>query len=117
MTFTSVTPDAVRDALAAPRDISDDLVAAYKARVCMDRLLGFELSPVLQRRLFARSAGRVQSPALRLLCERETARDLFKVERYHTVEASLQSSASSMPVRTTATSADLPLVLVPSVLY
>lgn len=74
ITFTEVTERAVRDALAAPREVSAPLVDAYRARRALDYLFGYNLSPVLWRKLpGARSAGRVQSVALKLVCEREAA--------------------------------------------
>jgi DNA topoisomerase I len=92
ITFTSISEAAVRAALAAPRAISAELVDAYLTRVRMDYLLGFSLSPVLWRKLpGAKSAGRVQSPALQLLAERERARDLFTVSQYYSIAAQLAS--------------------------
>ena len=93
MTFTAITAAAVHAALKAPRAIDQELVQAYITRLAMDYLLGFTLSPVLWTKLpGTKSAGRVQSPALRLICERESARDLFTVEEYYTVEARLAAS-------------------------
>lgn len=86
--FNEITKDAVRDAMANPRQIDQDLVDAYMARRALDYLVGFHLSPVLWRKLpGSRSAGRVQSVALRLICEREDAIERFKPEEYWSIEA------------------------------
>jgi DNA topoisomerase I len=96
VTFTAVTAAAVTAALKAPRHIDRELVQAYLTRLSMDYLLGFTLSPVLWTRLpGTKSAGRVQSPALLLICEREAARDLFTVQDYFTVTAQLAASADA----------------------
>jgi DNA topoisomerase-1 len=87
VTFNQITRDAVRDALAHPRNIDQALVDAYRARRALDYLVGFTLSPVLWRKLpGSRSAGRVQSVALRLICERESEIELFRAQEYWTVE-------------------------------
>ena len=71
-----------------PREINEELVDAYLARRALDYLVGFTLSPVLWRKLpGARSAGRVQSVALRLVCERELEIEAFKPQEYWSVEA------------------------------
>jgi len=90
--FTEVTQKAVLDAIANPRQISQELVDAYLARRALDYLVGFSISPVLWRKLpGARSAGRVQSVALRLLSEREAEIEAFKVEQYWTISALLST--------------------------
>ncbi|HEY7610557.1 MAG TPA: type I DNA topoisomerase [Alphaproteobacteria bacterium] len=87
VTFNQITRDAVRDALAHPRNIDQDLVNAYRARRALDYLVGFTLSPVLWRKLpGSRSAGRVQSVALRLISEREAEIELFRPQEYWTIE-------------------------------
>ncbi|MFP4536905.1 MAG: type I DNA topoisomerase [Dichotomicrobium sp.] len=92
--FNAVTKDAVRQALDKPRDIDSPLVEAYLARRALDYLVGFTLSPVLWRKLpGARSAGRVQSVALRLVCDRELEIESFKSQEYWTIEAALANSA------------------------
>ncbi|EIE25778.1 DNA topoisomerase I [Coccomyxa subellipsoidea C-169] len=92
ITFTEVTSKAVQDALAAPRTISQALVDAYLARRALDYLFGFTLSPLLWRKLpGSRSAGRVQSVALRLVCEREAQIEVFTRQEYWSVTAQLQS--------------------------
>jgi DNA topoisomerase-1 len=87
VTFNQITRDAVREALAHPRNIDQALVDAYRARRALDYLVGFTLSPVLWRKLpGSRSAGRVQSVALRLICERESEIELFRAQEYWTIE-------------------------------
>src|SRR5258705_1799806 len=86
--FNAVTKDAILTALAHPRAIDEPLVDAYLARRALDYLVGFTLSPVLWRKLpGARSAGRVQSVALRLVCDREAEIEAFKTREYWTIEA------------------------------
>ena len=88
--FNAVTKQAILAAIAAPRQIDEPLVDAYLARRALDYLVGFTLSPVLWRKLpGARSAGRVQSVALRLVCDREAEIEAFKTEEYWTIEATL----------------------------
>lgn len=91
--FNAITKHAVLDAMAHPRDIDVPLVDAYLARRALDYLVGFTLSPVLWRKLpGARSAGRVQSVALRLVCDRESEIERFKREDYWSIEAKLATS-------------------------
>ena len=86
--FHEVTRDAVLEAMANPREVNQELVEAYLARRALDYLVGFTLSPVLWRKLpGSRSAGRVQSVALRLICERESEIEVFKPREYWSVEA------------------------------
>src|ERR1700733_332748 len=86
--FNEVTRNAVLDAFKKPRDIDIELVDAYLARRALDYLVGFTLSPVLWRKLpGSRSAGRVQSVALRLICDREAEIEAFRAREYWTVEA------------------------------
>ncbi len=90
--FNAVTKDAILTALAHPRAIDEPLVDAYLARRALDYLVGFTLSPVLWRKLpGARSAGRVQSVALRLVVDREAEIEAFKTREYWTVEARLRT--------------------------
>jgi DNA topoisomerase-1 len=90
--FNAITRSAVLDAIAHPRAIHGELVDAYLARRALDYLVGFSLSPVLWRKLpGAKSAGRVQSVALRLVCERETEIEQFKAQEYWTVDADLRA--------------------------
>src|SRR5512137_338083 len=86
--FNEVTKAAVQDAFRHPREINKELVDAYLARRALDYLVGFTLSPVLWRKLpGSRSAGRVQSVALRLICEREAEIEAFRAREYWSVEA------------------------------
>ena len=86
--FNAITKNAVLDAMKNPRDVDMPLVEAYLARRALDYLVGFNLSPVLWRKLpGSRSAGRVQSVALRLVCERETEIELFNPREYWSARA------------------------------
>ena len=88
VTFNAITKKSVLDAVANPRDLDQPLIDAYLARRALDYLVGFTLSPVLWRKLpGSRSAGRVQSVALRLICERESEIEVFKSREYWTVDA------------------------------
>ncbi|WP_029006159.1 type I DNA topoisomerase [Azorhizobium doebereinerae] len=88
--FNAITKQAVLDAMKAPRAIDVALVDAYLARRALDYLVGFTLSPVLWRKLpGARSAGRVQSVALRLVCDREREIELFQAREYWSIVAQL----------------------------
>ena len=90
--FNAITKSAVSDAMANPREIDAPLVHAYLARRALDYLVGFNLSPVLWRKLpGARSAGRVQSVCLRLIVEREIEIEAFKPKEYWSVKASLKT--------------------------
>ncbi len=94
--FNAITKSAVTEAMRHPRDIDMELVDAYLARRALDYLVGFTLSPVLWRKLpGARSAGRVQSVALRIVVDRELEIERFKTQEYWTVEADV--SAGSDP--------------------
>ena len=88
VTFNAITKQSVLDAVAHPRDLDQPLIDAYLARRALDYLVGFTLSPVLWRKLpGSRSAGRVQSVALRLICEREAEIEVFRSREYWTVDA------------------------------
>jgi DNA topoisomerase-1 len=94
VTFNEITKRAVQDAFANARDLDSHLVEAYLARRALDYLVGFNISPVLWRKLpGSRSAGRVQSVALRLICEREAEIEKFKTDEYWSIAARLQSPA------------------------
>ena len=91
--FNAITPAAVRAAMESPRDIDQRLVEAYLARRALDYLVGFTLSPVLWRKLpGARSAGRVQSVALRLVAERELEIESFIPREYWSITAALKNT-------------------------
>ena len=94
--FHEVTPEAVRRAMAVPRGIDMDLVRAWQARRALDYLVGYGLSPLLWRKLpGCRSAGRVQSVALRLVCERESAIEVFAPRTYWTVGAEVAADGGA----------------------
>jgi len=91
--FNAVTKEAVLDAIAHPRKIDEPLVDAYLARRALDYLVGFTLSPVLWRKLpGSRSAGRVQSVALRLVCDREMEIEAFKPQEYWSITTELATA-------------------------
>src|SRR5690606_10075353 len=95
--FHEVTKKAVLDAIAHPRDINMHLVNAQQARRALDYLVGFTLSPVLWRKLpGSRSAGRVQSVALRLICDREEEIEKFRTQEYWDVKVPLAASGSPL---------------------
>ena len=88
--FTEITPRAIKEAMTQPRSIADDLVDAQQARRALDYLVGFNLSPVLWRKVQpGLSAGRVQSPALRMIVEREEEIEAFKAREYWSIGAEL----------------------------
>ncbi|KAF3774633.1 DNA topoisomerase 1 [Nymphaea thermarum] len=100
--FHEITESAIKAALQAPRDISMNLVNAYLARSALDYLIGFNVSPILWRKLpGCQSAGRVQSAALALVCDREREIEQFKAQEYWTVEA--DSSSIEVPSLSKAT--------------
>jgi DNA topoisomerase-1 len=91
--FSEITKSAVTKGIENPRDIDDSLVSAYLARRALDYLVGFNLSPVLWRKLpGAKSAGRVQSVALRLICERELEIESFNPEEYWKIKCKFITS-------------------------
>lgn len=93
--FNEITKRAVQESLKSPREVNKELVDAYLARRALDYLVGFTLSPILWRKLpGARSAGRVQSVALRLIVEREQEIEAFKTQEYWSVETQCMNSAS-----------------------
>ena len=95
--FNEITKDAVLDAMAHPRDVNRALVEAYLARRALDYLVGFTLSPVLWRKLpGSRSAGRVQSVALRLVCEREAEIERFRPREYWTINVEFRSASGAV---------------------
>jgi DNA topoisomerase-1 len=93
--FNAVTKDAIQEAMRHPREIDEALVDAYRARRALDYLVGFTLSPVLWRKLpGARSAGRVQSVALRIVCDRELEIEQFVSREYWSIVAHLKTQAN-----------------------
>ena len=98
--FNAITKDAILAAMQVPREIDMPLVDAYLARRALDYLVGFTLSPILWRKLpGSRSAGRVQSVALRLVSDRETEIEKFKPDEYWSVEAKLAQAGKSFLAR------------------
>jgi DNA topoisomerase-1 len=94
VTFNEITKTAVLAAMARPRDLDTALIDAYRARRALDYLVGFTLSPVLWRKLpGAKSAGRVQSVALRIICQRESEIEAHRAREYWTVDAAMVSAA------------------------
>ena len=96
ITFHEITREAIDEAFKNPRSVSQNLVDAQQARVVLDYLVGFNLSPFLWKKIrYGLSAGRVQSVALRLICEREREIQGFTAEEYWSIKAKLSPSASS----------------------
>jgi DNA topoisomerase-1 len=92
VTFNAITNSAVTEAMTKPRGLDEDLIDAYKARRALDYLVGFTLSPILWRKLpGAKSAGRVQSVALRLIVDREREIEVFKPQEYWQVSATFEA--------------------------
>jgi DNA topoisomerase I len=98
--FYEITKGEVQRAVAEPRDLSLDLVNAQQARRALDYLVGFNLSPLLWKKVRrGLSAGRVQSPALRMICEREHEISIFKPQEYWTLEAEGEHSTQTFPLK------------------
>ena len=98
--FNAVTKSAILEAIAHPRELNNELVDAYLARRALDYLFGFTLSPVLWRKLpGARSAGRVQSVALRLVVEREQEIEAFKAQEYWSIDTDLAAASGNFAAR------------------
>jgi DNA topoisomerase-1 len=101
--FYEITKNAVQEAVDNPREIADALVKAYLARRALDYLVGFKVSPLLWKKagLSGASAGRVQSPALRMICEREEEILAFKPREYWTIDAQAQKEAAQFTAKLT----------------
>ena len=98
--FHEITKNAIKEAIEHPRGISDDLVSAQQARRALDYLVGFNLSPLLWKKVQrGLSAGRVQSPALRMIVERELEIEAFKAREYWTIEADVSKKSQSFVSR------------------
>src|SRR5881394_1125701 len=98
--FHEVTKRAIQEAIEQPRKLSAELVNAQQARRALDYLVGFNLSPLLWKKVRrGLSAGRVQSPALRMICEREHEISIFKPQEYWTLEAEGEHSAQTFPLK------------------
>ncbi len=100
VTFNAITKSAVTEAMGKPRALDEDLIDAYRARRALDYLVGFTLSPVLWRKLpGAKSAGRVQSVALRLIVDREREIELFRPQEYWSVIATMEADGQEFTAR------------------
>ncbi len=100
VTFNAITNSAVTEAMKHPRGLDEDLIDAYRARRALDYLVGFTLSPILWRKLpGAKSAGRVQSVALRLIVDREREIEVFKAQEYWQVSATFEADGQSFTGR------------------
>jgi len=100
VTFNAITNSAVTEAMQKPRGLDEDLIDAYKARRALDYLVGFTLSPILWRKLpGAKSAGRVQSVALRLIVDREREIEIFRPQEYWQVSASFEADGQRFTAR------------------
>lgn len=98
--FHEITERAIKEAIANPRAVSMELVNAQQARRALDYLVGFNLSPLLWKKIKrGLSAGRVQSPALRLICEREAEIEKFKPREYWTIESDLTAEKAAFAAR------------------
>src|SRR5689334_24247104 len=100
VTFNAITNSAVTEAMRHPRGLDEDLIDAYRARRALDYLVGFTLSPILWRKLpGAKSAGRVQSVALRLIVDREREIEVFKPQEYWSITATFEKDGQSFTAR------------------
>ena len=103
VTFNEITSSAVKAAIESPREIDQDLVDAYLARRILDHLIGFKVSPLLWRHISrAKSAGRVQSPTLRIICEKEDQRDLHIPEEYWPFESTFEYKGTTFQANLTS---------------
>ena len=103
VTFNAITKATVTEAMKHPRSLDEDLIDAYRARRALDYLVGFTLSPILWRKLpGAKSAGRVQSVALRIIVDREREIELFKNQEYWSIAATFESDATPFTARLVA---------------
>ncbi len=100
VTFNAITNAAVTEAMKHPRGLDEDLIDAYRARRALDYLVGFTLSPILWRKLpGAKSAGRVQSVALRLIVDREREIEIFKAQEYWAISATFEADGQPFSAR------------------
>jgi DNA topoisomerase-1 len=100
VTFNAITNAAITEAMRNPRELDVDLIDAYRARRALDYLVGFTLSPILWRKLpGAKSAGRVQSVALRLIVDREREIEVFKAQEYWQVGATFEADGQAFAAR------------------
>src|SRR5450755_4314534 len=107
MVFHEITPEAIAQAVANPREMDDGLVEAYQTRRVLDRLYGYEVSPVLWKKVMPQlSAGRVQSVAIRLVVDRERERIAFRGARYWDLEAVFGTAGNAAEVHAQQAEAD-----------
>jgi len=100
--FHEITPRAIKEAIESPREIAMDLVNAQQARRALDYLVGFNISPLLWKKIKpGLSAGRVQSPALRMICEREDEIEKFEPREYWTIEADVAAKKGQFTAKLT----------------
>jgi DNA topoisomerase-1 len=100
VTFNAITNSAVTEAMKNPRGLDEDLIDAYRARRALDYLVGFTLSPILWRKLpGAKSAGRVQSVALRLIVDREREVEVFRPQEYWQIVAAFEADGQGFTAR------------------
>lgn len=100
--FNEITKDAVKNALKQARPLDEDRIDAQQARRILDRLVGYQISPILWRNVkWGLSAGRVQSAALKMICDREEAILSFKPEEYWSIEADLSKAKAKVTTRLT----------------
>ena len=100
VTFNAITNSAVTEAMKKPRELDEDLIDAYRARRALDYLVGFTLSPILWRKLpGAKSAGRVQSVALRLIVDREREIEIFRPQEYWQISAAFETDGQRFTAR------------------
>jgi DNA topoisomerase-1 len=107
VTFNAITKATVTEAMKHPRELDTDLIDAYRARRALDYLVGFTLSPVLWRKLpGAKSAGRVQSVALRIIVDREREIEAFRAQEYWSVAANMEQDGTPFVARLTRWNGD-----------
>jgi DNA topoisomerase-1 len=108
VTFNAITKATVTEAMKHPRALDENLIDAYRARRALDYLVGFTLSPILWRKLpGAKSAGRVQSVALRLIVDREREIELFKSQEYWSIAATFECDGTPFTARLVALDATM----------
>ena len=97
--FNEITAEAVKNAFSHPSDINGERVSAQQARRILDRLVGYKISPLIRRKIGGRSAGRVQSVAVRLICDRESEIEAFQEEEFWSFEGNAQKGQAKFPLQ------------------